>query len=129
MSFSSNPLTSWKCQYMDGIHNSEFKDRYVTLSVLLCLPLTTFLQIYFMDGTAPDPVQGRRRITDGLRPDMLLDLQETFQTNHLYVRKLKAAYEFANTNSPDYRITSCESRKPAGSHERTNNASLELQLH
>ena len=55
-----------------------------------------------MDGTAADQVERRCRITDGLRPEILLGLQETLQTNHLFGREQKAASEFANTNSPDY---------------------------
>ena len=81
-----------------------------------------FLQIYFMDGTAADQVERRSRINGGLRPEILLDLQETLLTNHLYVRELKAAYEFANTNSPDYRIVIYESRRPPGTRKRTCNA-------
>ena len=50
-----------------------------------------------MDGTAADLVERRCRISDGLRPEILLDVQETLQTNCLYVRGLKVAYEFANT--------------------------------
>ena len=42
-------------------------------------------------------------------------------STHLYVRKLKAAYEFANTSPPDYRIAICESRRPAATHGRTYN--------
>ena len=55
-----------------------------------------FLQIYFMDGSA-DQTERRCRITDGLRPEIPLDVHETFQTNRLYARELMAAYEFANT--------------------------------
>ena len=43
-------------------------------------------------------LERRCRVTDGLRPEILLDVQETLHTNRLYVRELKAAYEFANTN-------------------------------
>ena len=50
-----------------------------------------------MDGTAADQVNRRCRITGSLRPDILLDVQETLHTNRLYVRELQAAYEFANT--------------------------------
>ena len=50
-----------------------------------------------MDGTGADQVERRCRVTDGLRPEILLDLQETLQTQRLCVRELKAAYEFANT--------------------------------
>ena len=39
----------------------------------------------------------------------------------MYVRELKAAYDFANTNSPDYRIAICESRRPTVTHEKTFN--------
>ena len=57
-----------------------------------------------------------------IRHEILLDVQETLQTKHLYVRELKATYEFPNT-TPDYRLAICESRRPAGIHERTYNAS------
>ena len=50
-----------------------------------------------MGGTAADQVERRCRITDGLRPEILLDVQETSQTNRLYDRELNATYEFANT--------------------------------
>ena len=50
-----------------------------------------------MDGTAADQVERRCIITDGLLPDILLDVLETIQTNRLHVRELKAACEFANT--------------------------------
>ena len=59
----------------------------------------TFLQIYFMKGIAADQVERRSRITDVLRTEILLDLQDTSQTSHLNIRELKAAYEFAETNS------------------------------
>ena len=42
-------------------------------------------------------MERRCRITDGLRPEILLDVQEISQTNRLYVCELKAAYGFANT--------------------------------
>ena len=45
-----------------------------------------------MDGTAADQVERRCRITE-----ILLDVRETLQINCLYVRELKAAYEFADT--------------------------------
>ena len=82
----------------------------------------TFLQIYFMDGTAAINLERRCSITDDLRSEILLDLQEILQTNHLNVRELKIAYEFANTNSPDYRIAICKSERPARTHKRTYNA-------
>ena len=72
-----------------------------------------------MDGTAADQVERRSRITDGLLPEILLDVQETLQTNHLNFRELKATYEVSNTNSPDYR--SAESRRPVRTHARTSN--------
>ena len=50
-----------------------------------------------MDGTAADQAERRCRITYGLRPEILLDAQETLQTKRVYARELKAAYEFANT--------------------------------
>ena len=50
-----------------------------------------------MDGAAADQVERRCRITDGLWPEILLDVQETLQAKRLYVRELKAAYQFANT--------------------------------
>ena len=88
---------------MDVIYDSEFKDRHVTLSTPWCLPLTAnrhFFQIYFMDGTAADQVERRSRITDGLRLEMLLDLQETSQTNQfLYVRDLRYAYMSLQTQA------------------------------
>ena len=67
------------------------------------------------DNISPDLLYGwyssrsggklrRSTITDGPRPEILLDLQKTLQTNRLYVRELKAIYELVNTNSPDYRI-------------------------
>ena len=69
-----------------------------------------------------DQVERLGRITDGLRPEILLDLQETIQTNHFYIRELKAAYESANTNSPDYGIAICESKRQTATLERTYNA-------
>ena len=83
---------------------------------------STFLQIYFMDGTAAYQMERRCRITDGLRPEILLELQETLKTNLLHVHELKAPYEFAITISSDYLLIICESRRPAGTHERTYNA-------
>ena len=56
-----------------------------------------FLQIYLMDGTAADHVERRWRITNGLRPNIFLDVQETIQAKRLYVRELQVAYEFTNT--------------------------------
>ena len=43
----------------------------------------TFLQIYFMEGRAADQVVRRSRINDGLRPEIILYLQESLQTDHL----------------------------------------------
>ena len=74
-----------------------------------------------MGGTEADQVERPSRITDDLRPEILLDAQETLQANRLYVRKLKAAYEFENTNSPYYRIVTCGSRRQAETHERAYN--------
>ena len=49
-----------------------------------------------MDCTSAAQVERRYRITDGLRPEILLDVQEILQTTHLYVCGLKSAYEFVN---------------------------------
>ena len=75
-----------------------------------------------MDGTAADQVNRRCRITGSLRPDILLDVQETLHTTRLYVRELKAAYEFANTTLLTTELPSVTCRRPAGIHERTFNA-------
>ena len=66
-----------------------------------------------MDGTAADQVERRYRITDGLRPDILLDVQETLHTTRLYVRELKAAYEFANPTLMTTESPSVTCRRPA----------------
>ena len=79
-------LHGWNRQFRFQGHN------YVTLSPPLMPPNDsepTYLKMYFMDGTAAD--QAGRRSRDSLRTEILLDLQETLQTNHLYVRKQKAA--------------------------------------
>ena len=49
---------------MDGIHTSEFKEK-----------------IYFIDGTAAGQEERRGKITYGLKPEFLLDLQKTLETN------------------------------------------------
>ena len=73
-----------------------------------------------MHGTAAYEVERLNSITSGQQPEIILDLQKTLQTNRiLYARELKAACEFANTYSRDYRIAICESRRPASIHERT----------
>ena len=78
-----------------------------------------------MDGTAADQVERRCRITDSLRPGILLDVQETLQINRLYVRELKAAYEFANTTLLS---TELPSVKPEDKQEPMKELTMHQQL-
>ena len=48
-----------------------------------------FLQIYFLDES--DQIGSRMVITDNLRPEILLDLQQSLHEHNIYVRELKSA--------------------------------------
>ena len=62
----------------------------------------TFLQVYFLD--TDDQVRRRTSIIDGLRPDVVLCLQDILHTNNKYVQQLKSAHKFAKGQFPLYKI-------------------------
>ena len=47
-----------------------------------------FLQIYFIDES--DQIGSKMAITDNLRPEILLDLQQSLHVHNIYVRELKS---------------------------------------
>ena len=80
----------------------------------------SFLQIYFMDGD--EQITRRNNVTTGLCHNTLLDIQDVLSENHVYVRELKCAYEFINTqNIEHFKIVINENARPLGTHERTYN--------
>ena len=70
-----------------------------------------------MGDTVADQVGRRCRITECLRPEILLDAQESLQANRLQVRELKTAYGFANTTLLTTELPFSKSRRQAGTHE------------
>ena len=48
-----------------------------------------FLQIYFLDES--DQIGSRMAIKDNLRPEILLDLQQSLHVHNIYIRDLKSA--------------------------------------
>ena len=56
-------------------------------------------------------------ITDNLRPEILLDLQQSLHVHNIYVRKLKSAYEYVHEHYlKDLDISIVERARPLGEH-------------
>ena len=80
-----------------------------------------FLQIYFLDES--DQIRSRMAITDNLRPEILLDLQQSLHVHNIYVRELKSAYEYVHEHQlKDFNILIVEKPWPLGEHARLYNA-------
>ena len=53
-----------------------------------------FLQIYFLDER--DRIGSRMAITDNIRPEIVLDYQQTLHVNNIYIKELKSAYKYVH---------------------------------
>ena len=66
-----------------------------------------FLQIYFLDKS--DQIGSRVEITDNLRSEILLDLQQSLHVHNIYVRELRSAYEYVHEHQlKDFNISTVE---------------------
>ena len=77
--------------------------------------------IYFLDES--DQIGSRLAITDNLRPEILLDLQQSLHVLNIIVRELKSANKYVNEHQlKDFNISIVEKSLPLGEHARRYNA-------
>ena len=76
-----------------------------------------FSQIYFLDES--DQIGSKMAVTNNLRSEILLDLQQSLHVLNIYVRELKSAYEY---QLKDFNILIVEKARPLEDHARRYNS-------
>ena len=110
-----------KLSCLDGTEIFELKVKYATSLVLwlqMMIKMLHYLRIYFLDES--DQIGSRMAITDNLRPEILLDLQQSLHVHNIYGRELKSAYEYVHEHQlKDFNISIVEKARPLGEHATT----------
>ena len=69
-------------------------------------------------------IRSRMTITDTLRPEILLDSQQSLQVHNFFVRELKSAYKYVHEHQlKDFNVSIVEQARSLGQHARRYNAS------
>ncbi|XP_067936872.1 uncharacterized protein [Watersipora subatra] len=106
--------------------NPNFKVQgqiYHLIGSLLPIPgeQPQFLQIYFM-GDQQAEAERRRGIVEGVRLNVIRELQDVLHEQNKYVRDFKTARERLPENTDDLRIVIHADKHPVGEHEKRFNA-------
>ena len=112
-----------------GIPVSKFRDKSIILSEvlllqkILLLTLLKFTQIYFVGD---DKVQSslRQTVIQGLRSDIVNQLQHMLHQSNCYTRSLKMAVDILSCHSHEFKVIIDADKRPSGKHERRFNALL-----
>ncbi|XP_067931940.1 uncharacterized protein [Watersipora subatra] len=120
-------MTSFEAKTIDEPgFNPNFKVQgqvYHLIGSLLPIPgeQPQFLQIYFM-GDQQAEAEHRRGIVEGVRLNVIRELQDVLHEQNKYVRDFKTARERLPENTDDLRIVIHADKHPVGEHERRFNA-------